>query len=373
MPGAARRQLTAEANRSKLVAPAGTNTMPVDVRAAEEAEIDSLARIWYEGWREAHVHLAPAELTRVRTLESFRDRLEAALPAIRVAGPVGGALGFCIVKDDELYQLFVTPQARGTGVAAALIADGEARLSALGVETAWLACAIGNDRAARFYEKSGWRRAGTMVNHLETTAGTFLLEVWRYEKRLAPAQSFILEPPPSPLPASRAFVRHARFRLRDDYLAKIRTALLELTDDQIWWRPNDASNSIGNLILHLSGNARQWIVAGVGGAHDTRDRAAEFARRAGIDRGALTALLETTLGEVDARLSDLDQTLIAAHSDGPLQRGCSPQGFDQTVLDAVFHVVEHFSYHTGQILLLAKWHVGERIRMYDEVRLNRGS
>jgi uncharacterized damage-inducible protein DinB len=186
-------------------------------------------------------------------------------------------------------------------------------------------------------------------------------------------QSFILEPPPLPLPVSRAFLRHARFRLRDDYLVKIRMALSELTDDQIWWRPNDASNSIGNLILHLSGNARQWIVAGVGGANDTRDRAAEFAADASIDRGALTALLETTLGEVDARLSDLDHALIAADSDVPLQRGCSPQGFDQTVLDAVFHVVEHFSYHTGQILLLAKWHVGERIRLYDDARLNRGS
>jgi uncharacterized damage-inducible protein DinB len=182
--------------------------------------------------------------------------------------------------------------------------------------------------------------------------------------------SFLLDPPASPLPAARGFLRHARFSLRDDCLVKITTVLMELTDEQIWWRPNDSSNSIGNLILHLSGNARQWIVAGVGGATDTRDRAGEFAGRGGIGPKALTTLLEKTLGEVDGRLADLENALIAAETDAPLQRTCRPQGFAQTVLDAVFHVVEHFSYHTGQIVLLAKWHAGNRIRLYDDGRLN---
>ena len=185
--------------------------------------------------------------------------------------------------------------------------------------------------------------------------------------------SFLLEPPPSPLPAARGFLRHARYRLRDDYLVKITTALMELTDEQIWWRPNEASNSIGNLILHLCGNARQWIVAGVGGATDSRDRASEFAQRDRIGRSVLLALLEDTLRDVEASLADLERTLIAAESDVPLQRECMPQGFTQTVLDAIFHVVEHFSYHTGQIVLLAKWHVGARIRLYDDIRLNLGS
>jgi uncharacterized damage-inducible protein DinB len=183
-------------------------------------------------------------------------------------------------------------------------------------------------------------------------------------------RSFLPDPPVLPLPAARGFLRHARFRLRDDYLVKIEAVLNELTDDQIWWRPNAASNSIGNLILHLSGNARQWIVAGVAGAADTRDRTAEFARRGGIGRGELMALLHDTLAEVDARLAALDASLSVGGDDAPLQRLCRPQGFDQTVLDAVFHVVEHFSYHTGQIVLLAKWHVGERVQLYDDSRLN---
>jgi ribosomal protein S18 acetylase RimI-like enzyme len=91
--------------------------------------------------------------------ESFRNRLEAALPDVRVVGPLGAPVGFCIIKRAELYQLFVSAASRGSGVAAALIADAEARLSERGVETAWLACAIGNARAARFYEKCGWRLA----------------------------------------------------------------------------------------------------------------------------------------------------------------------------------------------------------------------
>jgi len=81
--------------------------------------------------------------------------------------------------------LFVSPEAHGSGVAAALIADAEAMLAEHGVETAWLACAVGNNRAARFYEKSGWCLAGTFVNSAETSSGPFSLEAWRYEKRLA--------------------------------------------------------------------------------------------------------------------------------------------------------------------------------------------
>lgn len=152
------------------------------VRPATADELDQLATIWFDGWQESHAHLVPPALLRFRTQPSFRDRLEAVLPDIRVVGAPGAPLGFCIVKGDELYQLFVASEARGTGVAVALIENGEARLAASGVTTAWLACAIGNARAARFYEKRGWRLAGTIVNLAETSEGTFPIEVWRYEK-----------------------------------------------------------------------------------------------------------------------------------------------------------------------------------------------
>ena len=159
----------------------------MDVRDSDESEIDHLATVWYDGWRDAHLQIVPAELARLRTRDSFRDRLRADLRNIRVVGPPGAPVGFCIVKGDELYQLFVSAEARGSGVAAALLAEAEARLSASGFEIAWLACAIGNERAARFYEKRGWHRAGTVTSTLQTTAGAFLLEVWRYEKSLKPA------------------------------------------------------------------------------------------------------------------------------------------------------------------------------------------
>ena len=156
----------------------------MDVRPAEEQEIDQLANIWYQGWLDAHDQIVPAELKRIRTRESFGPRLKALLSSVRVAGPPGAPLGLCIVKDDELYQLYVSAEARGSGVAAALISHAEALLAEAGYETAWLACAIGNDRAARFYEKCGWRRVGNMINHLEIESGVFDLEVWRYEKAL---------------------------------------------------------------------------------------------------------------------------------------------------------------------------------------------
>lgn len=157
----------------------------MQVRFAGPAEIDHLARLWHDSWHDAHAPLVPPDLTRLRTLESFRKRLQAAFPNIYVAGSRGAPVGFCVLKGEELSQLFVSPEARGSGVAAMLIADAETRLAERGVETAWLACAIGNDRAARFYEKSGWRLAGTVTNPAETSSGPFPVEVWRYEKRLA--------------------------------------------------------------------------------------------------------------------------------------------------------------------------------------------
>lgn len=155
------------------------------VRPAEPNEVTALAQLWYDGWQDAHAAILPAALARDRTLESFIERMRSGLEEVRAVGPEGAPLGFCMLKCDELYQLYTAEAARGAGVASALIADAEARLQHRGVDTAWLACAIGNERAAKFYEKSGWRRTGTFVNRLDTAQGPFDLEVWRYEKRLA--------------------------------------------------------------------------------------------------------------------------------------------------------------------------------------------
>ena len=155
------------------------------IRDPLETEIPQLAKLWHDSWHDAHDGLVPAELCRIRTLESFSERIVHRLHDLRTSGPFGAPDGLCIVDGDELDQIFVAQRARGTGVAARLMADAEMRMIASGVETAWLACAVGNMRAARFYEKSGWHRAATQTVELKGAGGGFPLEVWRYEKRLA--------------------------------------------------------------------------------------------------------------------------------------------------------------------------------------------
>jgi GNAT superfamily N-acetyltransferase len=157
----------------------------VQIRAADPADLDALARLWYDGWRDVHVALVPAALTALRTLDSFRDRMRARLADVSVVtDPSGTLLGFFMLKNAELYQFYVAAPARGTGLAATLMAAAEARLRERRITEAHLGCAIGNDRAARFYEKSGWRRTGVVAEMVETSAGPFELEVWRYEKAL---------------------------------------------------------------------------------------------------------------------------------------------------------------------------------------------
>jgi len=106
------------------------------------------------------------------------------LPTVRVVGPEGHPVALCQVKEDELHQLFVAGTARGGTVAMALTLDAEQEIRRRGFQRAWLACAIGNERAARFYEKAGWHRTGVVINHAITPTGQLPLEVWCYEKVL---------------------------------------------------------------------------------------------------------------------------------------------------------------------------------------------
>lgn len=157
----------------------------MDIRPAEESDVSRLARIWFDGWQDAHAEILPEALRRVRTRESFEERLREGLAETRVAGPVGAPIGFSMMKRDELNQLYVSSEARGTGAAQALIADAEERLAATGVTVIWLSCAIGNDRAARFYTKSGWQNSGVRKIELPMPDGSiFALDIWRFEKGL---------------------------------------------------------------------------------------------------------------------------------------------------------------------------------------------
>jgi GNAT superfamily N-acetyltransferase len=106
------------------------------VRPADPADLDPLARIWYDGWQDAHLGVLPPALARRRTLDSFRKRLRTALATLRVVGPPAAPIGFCLVHGDELCQLYVAAASRGTGAAAALIADAESRMRDAGIQTA---------------------------------------------------------------------------------------------------------------------------------------------------------------------------------------------------------------------------------------------
>ena len=162
---------------------------------------------------------------------------------------------------------------------------------------------------------------------------------------------------------SESFLQRSRYFLSNEYLPKIQLAIEPLSDDAIWWRANEASNSIGNLMLHLAGNIRQWIVSGVGGAADVRQRSTEFRARGGKDKTALLAHLTAAMGDVDAVLAKLSPDELLSER--------QIQGRSVSVFEAVYHVVEHFSTHTGQIVLLAKIHVGEKVKFYDDADLAR--
>lgn len=156
----------------------------MEVRSAEAADLAPLARLWWQGWRDAHLPIVPKALVIRRTLESFIDRMALALPRVRTLGPVGQPLGFHLTKDDELHQVYVEEAARGSGIATLLMVDAEDRLLEAGIMRPWLACAIGNVRAARFYQKTGWTLVRTQIVPTEIPAGWYPLKIWRYEKRL---------------------------------------------------------------------------------------------------------------------------------------------------------------------------------------------
>ena len=157
-----------------------------------------------------------------------------------------------------------------------------------------------------------------------------------------------------------AFLARSRAYLTAEYLPKIRASLSTLTPEDLWWRPNDGSNSAGNLVLHLAGNARQWIVHGVGGRSDVRDRPAEFAADGGENREELLARLAGAVSAADDVLADLDPA--ALHERRLIQ------GMDVSVLEAVYHVVEHFAGHTYQIIWIAKARTGRDLGFWKVER-----
>lgn len=155
---------------------------------------------------------------------------------------------------------------------------------------------------------------------------------------------------------SRSFIDQSRTLLTHSYLPRIERCVERLPDDALWWRANEGSNSVGNLMLHLAGNLRQWIVTGLGRSPYQRDRPGEFAASDPLPREVLLHTLRTAVHEADHVLARLEpQRLTERHL---------IQGHECHGLDAIYHVVEHFAMHTGQIIFFTKQRVGD-LQFYE--------
>jgi uncharacterized damage-inducible protein DinB len=149
---------------------------------------------------------------------------------------------------------------------------------------------------------------------------------------------------------AQEFIEASRFFLKEDFLPKLIHCVESMSDDDVWWRPNEQSNSVGNLMLHLCGNLRQWIVSSIGGTTIQRDRDAEFKTRDRLPKAEL-------IGKLRAAVDDVDGVLATLPARSLLQRH-TIQKYNVSGLNAIYHVVEHFSYHLGQILYIYKLRTG---------------
>ena len=167
--------------------------------------------------------------------------------------------------------------------------------------------------------------------------------------------------------AEQLFLDQSRQLLLQDYLPKVEHCVSMLGDDALWWRPNENTNAVGNLLLHLTGNVRQWILHGVGGASCTRHRASEFNATGGADAQALLHGLRSTCAQAGAVLSEVDAASLTERR--------VIQGVEVSVLGAIYHALEHFSGHLGQILYITKLRTGKDLRFWvigEEGAIERG-
>jgi uncharacterized damage-inducible protein DinB len=159
--------------------------------------------------------------------------------------------------------------------------------------------------------------------------------------------------------AEEIFIKFSADKLEQLH-GHIQDCIGRLTPEQIWARNSDNENAVGNLVLHLSGNVRQWIGSGVAGLPDNRQRDTEFDARGGMAPAELAELLKTRIAEAAG--------IIRGVPAARLTERITPQGYHVTVLEAIAHVVEHFSQHTGQIILLTKMLTSEDLAYYQHLR-----
>ncbi|WP_204044058.1 GNAT family N-acetyltransferase [Acrocarpospora phusangensis] len=158
------------------------------MRPATREDAQDVAKIWIDGWRDAHLGHVPEELAAVRTAESFGVRASQRVDDTVVAAVGGSVAGFVMVVGDEVEQVYVAEQHRGTAVAAILLAEAERLVAAAGHGKAWLAVVAGNPRARRFYERNGWTDEGPFEYAASAAAGPVLVPTHRYTKDVVGTQ-----------------------------------------------------------------------------------------------------------------------------------------------------------------------------------------
>ncbi|MCX6142216.1 MAG: DUF1572 family protein [Ignavibacteriales bacterium] len=152
----------------------------------------------------------------------------------------------------------------------------------------------------------------------------------------------------------KAYIEWCRFRLMQQYWPRVERCVAELTEEEVWWRQHETNNSVGNLILHLTGNLRQFILSGVGGVKDTRNKDMEFSERHGIPKEELILGLKQALLAADETLARLDAARLLEST--------TVQNRDRRIFEVIAVVVDHFALHCGQIIYITKLKTGKDLK-----------
>ena len=145
---------------------------------------------------------------------------------------------------------------------------------------------------------------------------------------------------------SELLIRETKYRLLEESIPRLHKCLDKLSEAEIWYRPNTHTVSIGNLVLHLNGNVRQWLISGLGGAPDLRRRQQEFDKMGPIPTSELKEMLDILENDIEVVLEGLSKSDLITER--------TIQGYKSSGVSILVHVVEHFSYHVGQVTIMVK-------------------
>jgi hypothetical protein len=152
----------------------------------------------------------------------------------------------------------------------------------------------------------------------------------------------------------KAYIEWCRVRLIQQYSPRVERCVEELTEEEVWWRQHETNNSVGNLILHLTGNLRQFILSGVGDIKDTRNKDKEFSERQRIPKEELIRGLKQALLDADETLARLDTSRLLEST--------TVQNRDRRIFEVIAVVVDHFALHCGQIIYITKLKTGKDLK-----------